>query len=70
MGFMLFTFSFPLFNYCQIGDWNSTKGAILFDKISRNMETLPSRRSLAGRHFKVVVAEVTKRHSQIELTLF
>ncbi|XP_078383275.1 glutamate receptor ionotropic, kainate 2-like isoform X2 [Oculina patagonica] len=44
-------------SFKNVGTWNSTKGAVLFDNISRNLHNPSTGESLEGRKFRVVVAE-------------
>lgn len=52
-------FVYFLFMSCiQIGTWNSTKRATMFENISSNMGIRSYRETLEGRKLRVVVAEV------------
>ncbi|XP_078384334.1 glutamate receptor 2-like [Oculina patagonica] len=42
-------------SYKKIGTWNSTKGAVLFDSVRRNMDNPESKGSIEGRKFRAVV---------------
>ncbi|XP_078384338.1 glutamate receptor ionotropic, kainate 2-like isoform X1 [Oculina patagonica] len=44
-------------SFKKIGTWNSTKGAVLFENISSNLENPSTKTSLQGKIFKVVVVE-------------
>ncbi|KAL9962089.1 hypothetical protein ACROYT_G031159 [Oculina patagonica] len=41
----------------RTGTWNSTKGAVLFEKILHNVESLPTRESVHGAKLRVAVVE-------------
>ena len=52
-------FVYFLFMSCiQIGTWNSTKRATMFENVSSNMGIRSYRGTLEGRKLRVVVAEV------------
>ncbi|XP_020619406.1 uncharacterized protein LOC110057163 [Orbicella faveolata] len=57
-------------SFKKIGTWNSTKGAVLFGSVLRNMDNPLSKGSLEGRKLRAVVALVgTTRNIKLDVEL-